>query len=731
MQMHATSIYAARGESRVDDTPAQLRGRALVAARVALASVAALALMIFVVGVPTRYTQLRILTATGLGEGWTSDEARSALAQLGLPVTIYAASLVALDVIFVSVFFAITAVLVARRSDEWMVLFVAIFLVSFGVNWTTDPAWWVGTIWYIPVRILNYIAWSSFTAFFFLFPDGRCAPGWTRHFVIGWIASNLIVDLLIPLPQWSIFLIWLSGLALCLFAQIYRYRYISGPVQRQQTKWVVFGFAVPFVLILGLVLIGVLFPSLERPSLPGLIYDITGRLLSYLLFLPIPVSIGLAILRYRLWDIDILINRALVYGTLSACIATIYVLMVGGLGALLEAQGNLLISLIGTGLIAALFQPLRVRLQRGVNRLMYGERDDPYSALSRLSQRLHATLAPDAVLPTIVETIKDALKLPYVAIALQRSSESEMAETQNHALEHSEGSKLITDTFDIIAAHGEPPVTVSPAHLVTLSLTYQSEVVGELRLCPRLGEDGFSAADRRLLDDLAHQAGIAVHAVRLTADLQHSRERLVTAREEERRRLRRDLHDGLGSTLAGLNLQAGALRSLIARDPQAADALLVDLRADIRASIADIRRLAYDLRPPALDELGLLGAIRARAAHYANGDNGERKLQITVEAPEELPPLPAAVEVAAYRIVQEALTNVVHHAHAHTCIIRLGLTDRLQLEIADDGVGLAAERGTGVGLFSMRERAAELGGACTIERLPSGGTCVRASLPLS
>jgi hypothetical protein len=427
MQVHSRSAYAARREPRADDRPAQLHGRTLAATRAALAGVAALALLIFVVGVPTRYSQLRTLAATGLGEGWTSAEARAALAQIGLPIAIYAASIVTLDIIFVLVFFAVAALLVARRADERMALFVAIFLVSFGVDWTTDPAWWVGTIWYTPVSILNYIAWSAFTLFFFLFPDGRFAPSWTRPLAIGWVATNLMLDLFIPLPQWAIFLIWLSGLGICLFAQIYRYRRISGPVQRQQTKWVVFGFAVPFALILALVLAGALFPSLERPDVPGLIYDITGRLFSYLLFLPIPVSIGVAILRYRLWDIDILINRALVYGTLSVCIAGLYALLVGGLGALLQAQGNLLISLIGTGLIAVLFQPLRTRLQRSVNRLMYGERDDPYAALSRLSQRLGATLAPDAVLPAIVETIGDALKLPYVAIVLRQSDEMVMA----------------------------------------------------------------------------------------------------------------------------------------------------------------------------------------------------------------------------------------------------------------------------------------------------------------
>jgi len=723
MQVHSTSAYAARREPRADDRPAQLRGHALIAARVALAGVAALALVIFVVSVPARYTQLRTLAATGLGEGWTSEEARAALAQLGLPVAIYAASIVTLDIIFVSVFFAVTALLVARRSDERMALFVAIFLVSFGVNWTTDPAWWAGTIWYAPVRILNYIAWSAFTAFFFLFPDGRFAPSWTRHFAIGWIASNLIVDLFIPLPQWIVFLIWLSGLGICLFAQIYRYRRISGPVQRQQTKWVIFGFAVPFVLILGLALTGALSPSLERPGVPGLIYGITGRLLSYLLFLPIPLSICVAILRYRLWDIDILINRALVYSTLSASIVAIYVLLVGGLGTLIQVQGNLLISLIGTGVIAVLFQPLRARLQHGVNRLMYGERDDPYAALSRLNQRLDATLAPDAVLLAIVDTVREALKLPYAAIALKQGDEMVVAAESGHKDTRTQGHQETSGR--------DESLSLSPVRLVSLSLSYQGEQVGELRLAPRPGESGFSTADQRLLDDLARQTGVAAHAVCLTADLQRSRERLVAAREEERRRLRRDLHDGLGSTLAGLNLQAGALRGLIARDPAAADALVVDLRADIRAAIADIRRLAHDLRPPALDELGLLGAIRARAVHYGHGEHGAHSLRVAVEAPEDLPLLPAAVEVAAYRIVQEALANVAHHAQARSCVIRLALADRLLLEIVDDGVGLAAERGTGMGLLSMRERAAELGGICSIEPGTGGGTCVRAWLPLN
>jgi signal transduction histidine kinase len=196
----------------------------------------------------------------------------------------------------------------------------------------------------------------------------------------------------------------------------------------------------------------------------------------------------------------------------------------------------MIISLIATGLVAVLFAPLRDRLQRSVNRLLYGQRDEPYAVLSRLGQRLEATLAPEAVLPTIVATVKEALKLPYAAIALDQ-----------------EGRSIEVATAGTL--------TIDP---LCLPLTYQGETIGQLILAPRTPGEAFAPAEQRLLDDLAHQASVATAAVRLTADLQRSRERLVTAREEERRRLRRDLHDGLGPTLAGHSLKIGSARALLA-----------------------------------------------------------------------------------------------------------------------------------------------------------------------
>jgi signal transduction histidine kinase len=232
----------------------------------------------------------------------------------------------------------------------------------------------------------------------------------------------------------------------------------------------------------------------------------------------------------------------------------------------------------------------------------------------------------------------------------------------------------------------------------------------------------------RLLEDLARQAGVAGHAVRLTTDLQRSRERLVVAREEERRRLRRDLHDGLGPTLAAVALQVETVRSLLREDPAAADALLAKLKDETQSAIANIRRIVYDLRPPALDELGLVGALREEGSRFAaNGGS----LLVSVEGADDLPPLPAAVEVAAYRIALEGITNAARHSGASTCVVRIASNGGLDVEVRDDGRGLPADFRPGVGLISMRERVAELGGTFTVEPAVPAGTRIHAHLPVA
>jgi signal transduction histidine kinase len=301
-------------------------------------------------------------------------------------------------------------------------------------------------------------------------------------------------------------LVFFAQIATIIFVQIYRYRRVSSPTQRQQTKWVVYGLVMGWGGYLAHLTLSLYFPVLTQTG--PLVAVITSAIV-YALLLLIPLSIGFAVIRARLWDIDILINRTLVYGVMTVCVVGLYVLVVGFLGALFGTSGNLVISLGATGLVAVLFQPLRAWLQRAVNRLLYGQRDEPYAVVTHLSQRLEATVAPDAVLSTIVETVAQALKLPFVAILLKRE-----------------------EAFAIEASAGEPV-----GEPLRLPLVYQAETIGQLHLAPRAPGEPFTAADRRLLDELAREAGLAAHAVQLTADLQRSYERLEQRVAERTREL--------------------------------------------------------------------------------------------------------------------------------------------------------------------------------------------------
>ncbi|HET7272860.1 MAG TPA: sensor histidine kinase [Rubrobacter sp.] len=670
-----------------------LRGRRLIIARTLWVALVAPASVLCVVALYARYLMLSA----------PPDAVRESLAQLGLSTGFYAVYYVVLGTIFGIGCFAVAAVIARRKPNDGMALFVSLFLVLLGAAYGPNAAALeqLSPVLEFPARFAQFLIIACQLLFLFVFPDGRFFPRWGRAPVLVWI-SLLFVAMLAPGGEalaagpglWGAILL-ATAFPAGVGAQIYRYLRVSAQAQRQQTKWVVFGVTTSIMGFILLVLPAAVFPGVQGPS--ALVLEMFSEAVVTFATLLIPLSIGVAILRYRLWDIDVIINRTLVYGALTASVVGLYVLVVGGLSALLQVETGFLVSLLATGLVAVLFAPLRDRLQRGVNRLIYGERDDPYGVISRLGQRLESTLAPDAVLPTIVETLQEALRVPYVAISLK-------------------GDRTPA------ASAGEPA-----GEPLRLPLVYRNEKVGELLLGPRGPGEAFGPADRRLLEDLARQAGVAAHAVRLTADLQRSRQRLVAAREEERRRLRRDLHDGLGAQLAGLNVQTGVLRRLIPEDPAAADEAAVELRTELQSAIADIRRLVYDLRPPALDDLGLVSALRQLADRYGAEDE---QLRVSIEAPEDLPHLPAAVEVAAYRISQEALTNVVRHARAQSCVVRLTVADEMMLEITDDGVGLPEEHAAGVGLFSMRERAAELGGTCTVGRAPEGGTRVLVRLPL-
>lgn len=694
--------------------PAPTHGGRLALARAVWLGVAALCALDFALNLPILYARLERVCVEGACAGYLTLAGVRELQAFGLAPGFFPAYAVALNMLYTLVWFA-TGALIAWKAQDLIAVVVALVLVTTAVaSFTGDPqilAQWP-PLWRALGLAISFVGNSAIVLFFFFFPDGRFVPRLMIYPAVAGLGFQVLFYFFpdVPLahslgPSRGIVSLFFLGAAL--LSQLYRYLYISTPGQRRQTRWVVAGCT---VAILGSQAANLALPRFFPESALWVLF---AKTVFYAALLAIPFSLAVAILRYRLWDIRFLVNRALVYGLLTGSIVLLYVLVVGSLGALFQARGNLLVSLAGAGLVAVLFEPLRMRLQQGINRLMYGRREEPYMVLSQLGERLEAALAPEAVLPLLVETVAHALVLPYVAVRFQGQGKD--ADGAGEA----EGRT--------VAAYGSP---VEPSLVVPL--VYQGQRIGDL-VAGRAPGQSFHPADRRLLADLARQAGVAAHAVRLNAELQEAREHLVVAREEERRRLRRDLHDGLGPTLGGLTLKVGTARYWLGQNPQAADRLLAELEGDIARTVADIRRLVYALRPPALDELGLVGALRELAAQMARLSTEPAAgslLRITVDAPDRPPPLPAAVEVAAFRIVQEALTNVVRHAHARNCTVRLTFERDLVVTVIDDGTGFARERRQGVGSSSLFERAAELGGKLAIESPAGGGTRVEAHLPL-
>ncbi|GIK71983.1 MAG: hypothetical protein BroJett021_09710 [Chloroflexota bacterium] len=501
------------------------------------------------------------------------------------------------------------------------------------------------------------------------------------------------------LPAWWLPTVRVAALfvacLLCIMAiasMIVRLRRAHGD-ERQQVKWLTYfvATAVAFQILVFELPGGLLYPDIFHTIWYDLIIGVV--------ILGFPTTIGVAIFKYRLYDIDILINRTLVYGALTVTVVTLYVLIVAGSSWIFHNENNLIASLVATGIIAVLFHPVRARLQVIVNRRLYGERDDPAGVLTRLTSQLETTSSDDSLLAVLVETITTSLKLPYVALWLD---------------DEDAGLMLAAETG------------TQPPHAETFLLLHQQEKVGELVVAPRAPGEALSNNDRQLLAAIARLTATTVRTIQLTDQVQKARVRTVSAREEERRRLRRDLHDGLGPVLASQGLKLAAARQLVRDKPEIAEHLLDEVMSQSENTVAEVRRLVYALRPPTLDELGLVEAIR----EHVDVVSANTGLLITMDAPDILPEIPAAIEVAAFRIVQEALNNVIRHAQARRCVITITTNGALQLCIEDDGVGLPATPRSGVGLHSMRERASEVGGTCVVESDAQGGVSVKLSLPL-
>ena len=473
---------------------------------------------------------------------------------------------------------------------------------------------------------------------------------------------------------------------------VWQYVNTEDPAERRQVRWVVYTLLVCAASYVALGQLPDLFGQ------PAIRYDVQT-----VVFLAVPVALGAAVLRYGIFDLQILLRRSLVYGTLTVLLVVIPA-AVGVVLAARFSEGPATLNIIlGTGLVVALFfQTLRSRLKRRLSRLIFGDRDDPYEVVSQLGGRLQSNMPAEVLLESITETVAHALRLPYVAVEI-----------------------VGPDGFTDSQSYGQPQ-----ADAQAVSLTNHGQEVGRLVLGSGARSEPFGPADQKLLELLAQQVGVAAENVLLAGRLQRSLERAVSTREEERRRLRRDIHDGLGPMLAASRMRLEVAHQLISTDPDAAARILSDLVIAQQMVIDDVRRLVDDLRPPVLDQLGLVPSIReladALSVHEPDGEG----LQITVLASPDLEPLPAAVEVATYRIALEAMTNVARHAEAHRCHVLLTRDEEVAIEVTDDGRGLPPTYRAGVGLNSMRERASEMGGVCTITRGGEAGTVVRARLPI-
>ncbi|MBN1093151.1 sensor histidine kinase [Blastococcus sp. TML/M2B] len=611
-----------------------------------------------------------------------------------------------------------------RNAVSWVVAAAALFWALDGLasSWLTyavqsDPALPGASLafWFVQ----RFGAWLllGLPLLLLLYPDGRLPAGRWRAVALLALGCTALLPVLVvttpadvldrragtempeaflglhldptsvPLPEAVVlpllhlaFPLGAVGILLPLAVVVHRLRAATGE-DRRRMRWLLWAGVVDAMVMLG----ALLFPSTRISVDLAVAVGLTG----------LAVTVGL--LRPRAVDIDRLLGGTLVYGGLAAGVVVLDLLVLGSAGVLVGDRGRRDAVLLTLLLLAVGYVPLRAALWRLVRRWVLGEREDPYRVVSGLAERLERSDDADQQLMAVAAAVAEAFRSPYVGVEVSSA-----------------------DGERVLAEHGERPAAVR-----ALPIAYRGEPVGRL-LLPRHGvRASLLTRDERLLADVVRQAAAAARAGSLAAQLQAGREQLVAAREEERRRLRRDLHDGLGPTLGAVVLRIDTARNLAADRPEEADAVLRRVRDDVAAALADVRRLVHDLRPPALDDLGLTGAVRQQAEGVL-----PPAVAVTVTA-SGTAQLPAAVEVAAYRIASEALANAGRHAGASRVAVTLERADgALVVSVVDDGIGIPPDAPAGVGLVSLRERAAELGGSCTVECPPDGGTVVRAVLPV-
>ena len=395
-------------------------------------------------------------------------------------------------------------------------------------------------------------------------------------------------------------------------------------VERAQLQWLQFSVLVTVILLF----------------LPNLLPPAFGEAVFTLAVAAIPVGIAVAVLRHQLLDIQLVLNRTITYAVLTGVVVVAYLVVVELLGDVAAEK----LGVVAVAVLALLLAGVRERVQGAVDRALFGSRRDPYSVVDRLGRSVDAASGPLDALEQLTVELRAALRLPSVAVIPDADG-----------LDPIGSGREVAGGVDVpIAVHGRR--------------------IGVLRVGHRHAGERLRPEEQSVLHDAARRAGALLQAAALVADLQQSRERIVAAREEERRRLRHDLHDGVGPQLAGLALQLERLERRLRDDPDLASRVQ-RLRDRLRETVGEVRRVVDDLRPPALDDVGLVGAVREHTAAFAAGGPGAGTPLVEVVAADPLPALPAAVEVAAYRIVTEAVTNAVRHACPRAVTVTMSVDD--------------------------------------------------------
>ena len=492
-----------------------------------------------------------------------------------------------------------------------------------------------------------------------------------------------------------------------------RYRRAGGARRRQLG-----GFALAEVVVIA---VGFVPHAISNALLPSgdLLISLTNAIFigtfSFLL-----VAMAIAILRYRLYGIQVLVNRALVYGLLAGSITAVYVGIAVGIGTLVGSGGkpNLGLSILATGIVAVGFQPVRERLQKVANRLVYGKRATPYEVLSQFSERVAESYASEDVLPRMARVLAEGTNADLAEVWLRSGD----------ALQRAAVFPLQPSVPAAVHLNGAAELSI-PAADRSVVVRHQGEVLGALTVTKRRGES-ITPIEIKLMDDLAHQAGLVLKNVGLTADLQArlvdlraSRQRLVAAQDDERRRLERNLHDGAQQHLVAIKVKLGLVEMLATRDPEKARAAVAELKHDADEALETLRDLARGIYPPLLADKGLPTALQAQAR--------KATLPVTVEA-DGIGRYPQDTEAALYFCILEALQNIQKYAQASSATVSLGEDQgQLCVEVADDGRGFDVSTTIrGNGLTNMEDRLDALGGTLHIASSPGNGTTLRAAVPV-